>query len=326
MDSHPSSMESFPSSNSIEKLTEVFRDLRVWDYYSISKFKNSMYCPDFLQYLSEGVRPRKIETPEGAKGSLIHEKLDVTEKVEAEPWEAAVHNVCAILESLFNSYKFDESSVLTELPYFSPMRKIYGYPDVLLFHNNGELCIELIERKTRMKRIAGDDMPFIFADDLFQLHVQRELLSDILSYSSMLEESFPFNKVKINSMVELRRRDICYENPGEKGYTEQLETSLLSLSESGIKDFDDNYFMGFSVPVTYNLPGVREEPVYCRVDIDSKPIRDRFSYVEKVLLSESQATVSSDCRCNSARKRYCGYSHLCRELENQMSLNRFISP
>ncbi|OYT54948.1 MAG: hypothetical protein B6U72_01095 [Candidatus Altiarchaeales archaeon ex4484_2] len=314
------------SQNLVKQLSERFRNLRVWDYYSISKIKNSMYCPAYLYYLSKGLREKKIKTPEGVTGSQIHEKLDVTEKRDVEPSQAAVYNIYWILDSLHNTSVLDKSTVLTELPYFSPTERIWGYPDVLFFHNNGCLTIDIIERKTRMRRISEDGTPYIFAGDVYQLHVQKRIIEDILEYTLRVDESLPQDKISINCYLELRKRNLQPAKTTAAEYVSQLEHAVENLTIKSEKHLEDNHYNGgFTMPVLFNKPFLEEEPLYCKIDADLDDITKRFGHVKETLFRRRDGLKATGCICNPGRRRYCGYSHLCDETEKQTSLSMFTS-
>ncbi|MEA1925280.1 MAG: hypothetical protein U9M95_05360 [Candidatus Altiarchaeota archaeon] len=310
----------------VKQLTARFRDLRVWDYYSISKIKNSMYCSTYLYYLSKGLREKKIKTPEGMAGSRIHEKLDITEKRDVEPPQAAVYNICGILGSLQKSSVSEESTVLTELPYFSPTERIWGYPDVLFFHNNGCLTIDIIERKTRMKKLSEDGTPYIFAGDVYQLFVQKRIIEDILEYSLPADENLPRDKISINCYLELRQRNLNPVKTTAKEYASQLEHAVENLKLKSEKHLEDNHYQGdFTMPVLFNEPPPGQEPLYCKIDADLDDITKRFAHVKETLLHQKEGLKATGFICNPGRRRYCGYSHLCNDTEKQTSLSMFTS-
>jgi len=263
-------------------------------------------------------------TPEGAQGSRIHEKLDVTEKKEVKPPQAAVYNIYGILSSLQKSSVSEESTVLTELPYFSPLERIWGYPDVLFFHNNGNPSIDIIERKTRMKKVGEDGTPYIFAGDIYQLHVQKRIIEDILEYSLRADENLPHDNISINCYIELRQRDHNPAKTTAKEYTSQLEKAVEKLTTTSEKKLEDNHYnSGFAMPLSFNEPPCGHKPLYCKIDADLDDITKRFDHVKQTLLQQKEGLKATGLLCNPAMRRYCGYSHLCNEKKKQTSLSMF---
>lgn len=294
--------------NAPPQLSDVFRGINVWDFFSVSKIKNSMYCPSYLEYLSKGVREKKIITPEGVAGSKIHAKLDVTEKVEAAPEEAAAHNAYALAQMILDVERTQKPQVLTELPYFSPTRKIFGFPDTVYVHYDGGPRVSLVERKTRNYMFDNEGAPYIFADDAFQLHIQKNILSDILGFIAEIDGNDLFSRCArdMDSYVELRDRGSDPDALTAGEFTREMESAMSGICEVSRKGVSDSY-SNFDIALEY---GQTEKTLMCRVDAGNKVIADRFDYVTSVLL-EKQPVRQLCGNCSPMKRKYCGYSHLC---------------
>ena len=180
--------------------------------------------------------------------------------------------------------------------------------------------IEIVERKTRMKTLNKDGTPYIFAEDIYQLYVQKQIIKDILKYLRITD------KPTVNTTLELRVRDIKPDKTTMIEYSCQLANALENLEETELKQLKDNHHQAeYTIPVLFNKPQIRCEPMYCKINVDVDEVAKRFIHVTKTLLEESGGETHCACNCDPKKKRYCGYRSLCSERINQTTLGMFTA-
>ncbi|VVB54994.1 PD-(D/E)XK nuclease superfamily protein [uncultured archaeon] len=290
----------------IEKeLKKAYLNLNPHNYLSVSRLKNSMYCPNYARYILEGHRPARIETPESQEGTRIHQTLDTTPKEEAPPEEAALINSL----NLINAALTKETPTLTELPYFSPTRPIWGIPDLITI-NNGK--IQITERKTRTRLYGEEGLPHVFTDDIYQLHIQKKLISDILAAAASYTQIDVVDPSYITTAVEIRLRGENPENNSPQPVKEMQE------SEIGLTD---NY--GGESTATIRFGNSVENVLTVYADVDADSVSQRFDKTCEALLSNGK--IDGRClRCPQAKQRYCGFNVICRKRRSNPTLNDFL--